>query len=271
MLSIDIVTCIRESIDALMTPRNRETVTKVQQLLLPAHRDGALADNAISGRRQIGTDELEHRASLIWQQIMRCHELYGSVVDQQTVVDLQQRLAEHIAAQCTAVLTAIDQPIVGHIPPSVKADIRATVLTRRKELIDYYNNESRLYIEQLRRPPATLPSGVHIYGPVGAVMTGANATAHVHMDAAGRDRFVEALEALREAIGRIPELTVDQRTESRDVIAELTTEANAQRPNTMRIRGLLAGLSTGIQTAASARGAWEQLRDAAMAIGAWFQ
>lgn len=277
MLPANVVQRIAELIAAYQGERDR----KLAENLLAAQRQLAAKGMIGSGNTahqfgRIGCDELQVRAGIIWNAIQRTLSAAGAPADAATLQDLKQQLTHHINAQAAQVRGAA----VGKVPPlhgptrtPIVKHIEETIATKARESIDQLGLEAAFYVEQLQRaaaqPPAAPTAGVTINnsGNIGAVQLGPYSVAHVAMSAQDGARLAEAIEALRQALRENAEATADQRAQGDEIAGELVAAVRAERPNPPKIAGLLGGLATTVQTVASLRGAWELVRDAAIAAG----
>jgi ornithine cyclodeaminase/alanine dehydrogenase-like protein (mu-crystallin family) len=139
----------------------------------------------------------------------------------------------------------------------------------RDQLIRKFCNQATFFVEELKQPPAVSATGgiYNFQGNVGAVLTGPYATAHVHIDAIGAARLVEALEGLRDALPKAADMAPDAREQSAELVSDIIVAARADKPNGLTLTGLLMGLGMGVQTIASVRPAWDAVLHAAKAIG----
>lgn len=273
MLETDVINCIRDTIAAELNPRNqhvRDAVRAAQNQL--AARGLARSGQELHERARIGSDELAVRAAIIWTTIRRCHGAFAPAVSEQLGDDLRQQVAEHISAQTTVVLGYVDlQNLAQMFPANSRGHIRDVLTIQRNELIAKFNNEVRFYVQAVRRSPEAANQGrgqtINIHGNVGALQTGDFAAAHIHLDLARGAEFVRALEQLQAAISQSAEMTAEQRAESAEVVSDLITAASVPKPNGSKLAGLLSGLAVTVQTVASARGAWDLVRDAARLMG----
>jgi hypothetical protein len=113
--------------------------------------------------------------------------------------------------------------------------------------------------------PASSSHTINIHGNVGAVQTGANSTAHVHLDATNLMRLTDAVEQLRTEISKgHTSLPAEEREQSLEVIDDLVTAAKAPKPNRRKLAGLVQGLSDSIRTAGAMPGAWHAVKAAAL-------
>lgn len=104
---------------------------------------------------------------------------------------------------------------------------------------------------------------------MGAVQTGTHATAHVRLDATDNRRLIEALESVGRAVQANTEMSTQQQAFSLELVSDLVAAVKAEKPNSAKIAGLLSGLAQTVQTVASAQGAWDAVKSAAIAAGIW--
>ena len=274
MLEPDVINCIRETIDAELLPRDAKVRFAIQasQRQLAARGLGR-SGNALHEAARIGSDELSVRAEILWGIIQRCHGAFGGAPsgDAPLTEHLQQQVALHITVQAATVLELVDnRALSDSLPGDAKTFVPQAVRTRRDELIRKFSNEARLWAQTLRSAAAARSGQaptINIHGNVGAVQTGAFASAHIHLDMAQGGRFVQALEQLQASIAQNAEMTAEQRTESSEVVTDMIAATRAPKPNGSKLAGLLKGLALSVETIASLRGAWDLVRDAARLIG----
>lgn len=265
MLTAQAINCIRESVQAELRPRS--TNLAAQLLMCDSEFGRAAAFNSsmrIQQRGLIACQELTVRAEIIWVLIQQCRRWFGEP-DDSLVADLGQQIRDHITAQATAV---VEQSGPTREPARDARFVEQPVMECRDQLIRKFSNKGRLFVEDLKQPPtASAAGGITILGPVGAVQTGAYATAQVHIDAAGGARLTEALEQLRAALPKAADMELDRREQGTELVGDLLTAARADKPNLPKLIGLLLALGTIVQTVASVRPAWDAVRLAANAIG----
>lgn len=271
MLQPHVVERIQESINAQIEPRRRSLAATLQgEIRALAARGLAISGVAISRVATVACDELKVRSEIVQAAVFRT---YRALVDEAApgaLEDLQAQLSEHISAQARLVR----EPALGiHVfrDPRLKAreHIESAINTQRDERIRLARNEAAFFLDSLRA--ATRNGGVAtvitIHGNVGAVQTGTHATANIALSGHDRDRLVEALQRLREELARNAEASAEQREHGTELVADVITAVTAEKPNAPKISGLLGGLASTVQTVASLRGAWDFVRDAAIAIG----
>jgi len=220
----------------------------------------------LQARARIGCDELAVRADIIWGLIRRCHRVFGMPLDDQLAEDLQQLLREHLARQADVVTGMVDSKPSG-LGQQWQALIRPTVKRRHEELFRKFTNEARIYAQATSLAPKEQSSTYTFRGPVGAVQPGENAVAHVHIDATGATRLVQALEQLQAAIPQATGMTPEHHANNEELVRDLIAASRAPKPNGPKLAGLLNGVAITVQTVAALRGAWDLVCDAARAMG----
>jgi hypothetical protein len=89
------------------------------------------------------------------------------------------------------------------------------------------------------------------------------------MDAADLERLAAALLCLRQLIGQAPRIEEEEEhADIRELIDDLIAAVCAKRPNGMKLRGLMAGLASGVTGRVDLQ-AWSQVRHAAIALDLW--
>jgi hypothetical protein len=270
VLESSVIDRIRELIAAQIEPRQRSLHSALQgatRMLAAGGMTGS--GNAAHRYGEIASDELKVRAHIIWSAIQRSHVSMNGHLEGTTLQDLQQQLAEHINAQASRVRVATTS-FSKNLPRAdmLNAQIEVTISTITRDLLRQMNVEAQFYVDRLGQPAAQSgTASITINGNVAAVQTGMYATAHISLTGHDRDRLVEALQELRQALAQNAEASVEQREQGTELVADVITAVTAEKPNAPKIAGLLGGLATTVQTVASLRGAWEFVRDAAIAAG----
>jgi hypothetical protein len=276
MLDAAILTRIRNYITAELRPRDpllREGLLATQRRMGP--RQGAMSGAFAHACMDLGKDELQVRAGLIWAAIQRS---YGSLSGRDVpglAEDLEQQIAEYLTEEARTVSNYAAAMWQGNdqISPLVRDSIN---IECRNELRDRFNVEAQFYVDGLRARAAAVAAGaaathvMNFNAPVGAVQTGAHAVSHVSFSTADNQRLVDAVEALRRAIETNTEMPEAQRAGSLEIASDIVAATRADKPNTHKILGLLNGLAQSVQTVAGLHPAWEAVRNAAIIMGAWF-
>jgi hypothetical protein len=134
-------------------------------------------------------------------------------------------------------------------------------------------NRLRSYFWDLQHLPPSKETPVtqnfNIQGPVGAIMTGANATANVSQTVAATDlsTAVEALLKLRAALTSEPAVSEGLRPELLDTVDKVTTELSSGQPALDRVMLWLGGIASIVQAIPALQPAWQAVKAAANTIG----
>jgi hypothetical protein len=272
MFETNLTTRIRDAIGVQDGPRDKTLIANLRaETNRLAARGLAISGNAIHSYTNAASDELRVRAKIVWAAISRSHTAMLGRADASTLGDLQVQITEHINAQASHVQN-LAQDSVRRVTERARLNsnhFQNTIATVARELIQEANVEAQFYVDNLQRAATggSPAPAITIHGNVGTVQTGTFATAHVILTGAGRDKLVEALEALRNEVERNPEATADQKEQATELATDVIAAVKAEKTNGAKVAGLLGGLATTVQTVASLRGAWEMVRTAAIAVG----
>lgn len=269
MIEPHVAARIRQAIAVQTQPRHRTFLDALQQDESFVVARGLLGSIAAASKYvATASDELKVRARIVWGAVRRS---YGSLVGRyadSTLQDLRDQLAEHMQAQATQVRDTTIDRMKNHQPDD--GLIRDAIDNLGRELLREADVEAQFYVDELQHSAAQVTSSspvITIHGNVGAVQTGTYAMAHVSTAGPDRDRLVVALEGLRQAIHQSTEVTSEQREHGTELIGDVIKSVTAEKPNVPKVAGLMGGLATTVQTVASLRGAWDFVRDAAVALG----
>ncbi len=132
------------------------------------------------------------------------------------------------------------------------------------------SSEVDLYVAELARAArAEGGPGVVVHGPVGAIQTGPHATANVAMtiDTSTREELGQVLSELTEQLQTLGQDQPFSTAEVGELVRDCQEEARKDEPNGTKLRALVGGITTAIQTSAALRPAYETLVSIARAIG----
>lgn len=273
MLDASVRTRIRSSIDAEIAPRERAL-----GIALRDEQSRAAAHGALGGSRSalmlasVGRDELAVRSDIIWASIKRAHLALGKLEDT-TLDDLRLQIDEFLTEQVALITRTVADRIGDQSQGSM---VEKEISTRARELRNLLDVEVQYYLDGLREVAAVgrgeqLPAGraaiLNFHGPVGAVQTGAHATAHVSMAGADGERLRAAVEAFVRAVEENSEIASERREQALDLLNDVATATKAAKPNAPKIAALLSGVGTVVRTVGSLRPAYEALRSVATVIG----
>lgn len=282
MLDARVLTRIREHINAELRPRERTLGIALRDNQSHVASRGLLGSGAaINLYASTGREELTVRARMIWAAIRRSHASLVGRLDETTLVDLRQQIAEFLAEQTAQVLEQTLSRVGDHERNQrERAALEEQIRERSRELEAQLDVEAQFYVDELQRAAAAAAAvaagdreaaTLHFHAPVGSVQTGAYATAHVSMGGADSERLRAALEAFAHAVEENREIVGEQREQALELVRDTVAATRAERPNAPKIAGLLGGVSTVVRTVASLRPAYETLRDVAIAIGFYLQ
>lgn len=270
---------IRGHIDAELGPREATLSAELADIRARMNARGLLHSSvAIREYARAACAELSIRAEQIWFAVRRAHASMVGTLSADTLDDLRREIGHYVAEHTERVMALANRMAGTWAKGSAAQHITEEVTKRSAELIAKLNVEVQYYADDLGRAATAAGANdsnerpaVNIYGPVGAVQMGSNATAHVSMAGAEGDRLRAAIEGLLRAIETNGEIGRNQRDEALDMLRDTTIAARAERPNAPKIAGLLAGVGTVVRTVASLRPAWDAVKDAATAIGYYLQ
>jgi hypothetical protein len=223
----------------------------------------------ISQMRLAHERELEVRAILTWESLVRAHKNLGGSLELISREDLKGEIRNKVQGFAVALTTSISHS-TQNVRQGLVSQTDISLESARQRALQKHEVEIDLYMDSLEVPENNRQGHQYIfYGSVGAVQTGANATANVtqNLGASDRDAIIQALELARDAIGQTEALSVQQRQELTAIARECETEMRSAEPNNTKLRGMFNVLATSIQTMASTRGAYDALKSALLPLG----
>jgi hypothetical protein len=139
---------------------------------------------------------------------------------------------------------------------------RSAAVARARGDIDLYVlslKNSRASSEKL---PGMTTVHVHPHAAVGAIQMGAGSTAHVtqNIDAQSKAQVLEALAKVEESLTRIESLTPEAKSDVAETILDAKRELSKERPNSVKLGGLLSGVSTVIGAVADMKPAYDNFK-----------
>jgi hypothetical protein len=237
--------------------RQRIEIIKNNMSLRGLGRSGALIETI----QEACVQEAAARAELAWTELRNVLAALGVSFTEELAGDLKDEVRQQIHT--------------GDLVESVNGaggDDQSFRMTVERWLrmigadIDLYAVNLKRLAEQQGRPGQPI---LNFLGPVGAVQTGAGAIANVVQDmgAGDREALSRALEAIRQALEVGKELVGARKAEVLELLEEGKRELAKERPNSVRLPGLLRDLATAVQTIPAAKEAYETLRALMTALG----
>lgn len=211
--------------------------------------------------------ELEVRAIVVWESIVRVHKTLGSSVLEGTSDEFKRMFSEH--------LNSIHSELADHLAVAasrfgggMKVDLfECHELVRRK-----HDVEIDLYFDSLRLSKPTgspVETNYNFYGNVGAFQTGAQSVANVvqSLAPAEREALDSAVRQVADALASATSLPERQRTELAEIAADCRQQLQDTSPNNTKLLTMFNVLATAVQGIASAQPAYLALKLALLPLG----
>lgn len=210
--------------------------------------------------------EVEVRAVLCWDSLVRVHRAFGEPATDELRDDLKSFFDGALKHNADSLARSMSIFFDGIEAAGTLTLDEAIIETTAKHHV-----EIDLYVDSLiaaKSKPAT-PSTYAFYGNVGAVQTGASAVAHVVQNMGSEDRaaLLQALAQTQAAIVSDNSMPDKQKQELIAVAEQCSTEVNSDNPNNTMLLAMLVTLGTAVQSIAAARPAYEALKVAVLTLG----
>lgn len=270
MLDPQIAGLARRMILAQFEDRKKEVQRAVVQLADQFRIAGALSSGTfVVEMRECCAREVEIRAKLIWQALLRVMSNLGVKPSEGLSVALQSEV-EGYSAQMLSDLEPIMAKHKRH-GSSVHAEPLSSAwgLAMRKIYVEIDLFVSSLHARvQTDELPGSQNTTLNIYSPVGVIQTGPGAMASIshNLGAGERDVLFRALDIIKESLATTGEL-VGVREEISELIEEARAEVGKSKPNGMRLQSVLTGIASVIQTVGSLQPAYQVLKAALLPLG----
>ncbi len=234
-----------------------------------AHRNVLQSSMTIQRLNEILCRELEARAILVWQAIVRVHKIVGVDKD----VDLASYFKDIFAKYHQEALNTIlhifekESQIM-----KMKSNIPSTLTETAKLSKEKHDIEIDLYVDSLRETDKeALPprATYHFYGSVGAVQSGAGAYANIvqHLAESDKQEIINALNEVKLAVQTASDKDEREIHELVEVVDDSIIELGKSNPNNTKLRACFDVLSGSIQAIASAGPAYQALKNALLPLG----
>jgi vacuolar-type H+-ATPase subunit I/STV1 len=215
--------------------------------------------------------ELEVRATVIWENLVRAHKTCGSKLFDNLVDDFKLEFKKLIDPEKTKLTEFLKEKFRYSDNPE-QAIQRLNLDNIYGHIVDKHFIEIELYIETLHQHAkinAVMPNQYNFYGNVGAVQTGAYSSANTvqNIGTEDKDAILKALNLTQQAIISVVEINHSQREELSELIQDCQKQLNSTKPNNTKLKTLLFTLATSIQTIADAQPAYQALKSALLVLG----
>ena len=215
-------------------------------------------------------ESLRARADYVYFEIQRALALDPQPYDAKLYDELRQLHKEQLAREYASLTQTLAKRAGSraHIPLEGPLDDELNRLESK------YALEIGVFVKAAtRRTAATAAAGdVHIYGNVGALMTGSHASAVVTMNvgADGREALSKALDLVAATIRDNQQLAEEAKRQLAGAIEQARAAGDSQPPNPSILRGMFTVLCETLQTLSAAGPAIAALRAAAQPFGIYF-
>lgn len=213
--------------------------------------------------------ELEVRAILAWESLVRVHRTFAQPISDTLRDDLKARIHKHIDL------------VMAELAPSLAEHVKRSGLNMSVSLVEAHSAvtakhdiEVDLYVDSLstRNEGGAMGANTqnyNFYGAVGSVQTGASATANViqNLGADDRETLSSAIQQVREVLSSAPQVGEQQRTELLEIADECVSQMSSNAPNNTKLLTMFNVLGTAIQSISSAQPAYQALKVAVLPLG----
>lgn len=218
--------------------------------------------------------EMETRAAIVWQQLLRVISNLGISPYNDMARDLKGEWKSHLEVCCadlTAHLMKKKQLIT---PPPANISLSEA----RDRIVKKYEAEIDLFAESMMQTkqssagnggPKEGAKVFNFYSPVGSVQTGDHSTASVLqvLSPTERESVVKSLQMVREALKGVESLPASPKHELVEMIGDAESEVRKEKPNFTRLKTTLMVIATAIQTAGNLKPAYEALKVCLVSFG----
>lgn len=222
---------------------------------------------------ELYNSELDIRASMAWGQLRQVLDTVGVDRLEHLAADLKgfmDKMIEWIASGLSDHLNQL--PLFGHGEPC-SIDPAERLNERKTHAIRKVHTEIDLFVAGLEQAARSSQGGgatnVNIYGgQVGILQTGPSSTASMtlHLDSTSKQEIARTLDTVEKMLGEAAH-TPFNRAEISEMTRECKSELEKPEPNVSRLRSLMVGIATSIQTVASLRPAYDAIKGGLALIG----
>lgn len=220
--------------------------------------------------KEICEREIEIRAVIAWQSLIRVLQTLGHESSDDIAGDLKQFMRESINSSYAELTHLLGQNLMNMMKLEQVAMEGA-----RDHVIAKHEIEIDLYVDTREKRSGQHDAGTeqaptyHFYGNVGAVQTGPGALANIVQNLGREDQEAinQALSLARDAIAAANEIAEVKRNELVEIIDEARNDLDRGNPNGTKLHSLFTTVATTIQTLASAQPAYQALKGALIPLG----
>lgn len=270
MLDPTLLDRFQKLVEARISERRKQFPIELSQINSQAAARGMFHSSVLLLQtHQAHERELEIRAILAWESLVRVHRTFGCPMSDQLRDDLKTEINRQIEQS----FEELGRSFVERIQET-KVKEELSLDDARHAVIAKHEIEIDLYADSLSIAPAQqsaypMAYNYNFYGNIGSVQTGVNAIANVvqHLGADDRASLAAALQQVKEAIGVAPSFAEQQRRELLEIAEECSFQIGTESPNNTKLLTMFNTLGTAIQSIASAQPAYQALKIAVLPLG----
>lgn len=233
-----------------------------------AHRGAFHSGGTILMINEILGRELQARAILLWQAIVRVHRIVGVDEDVDLADYFKRVFRQYLDEALNALLSVYEKQsqLISVKAPSNLKGIAELSIKKHDVEID-------LYVDSLRgkgRDAVASPASTYnFYGSVGAVQSGPGAYANVVQNLAASEKrdIVDALQEVKSALQNVTDRDEKETGELIELVDESVIELQKSNPNSTKLRAWFDVIAGTIQVLANAGPAYRALKAALLPLG----
>ena len=213
--------------------------------------------------------ELEVRAIIAWESLVRVHRIFGQPMINSLRNNLKGEIHRRIDQLMIELTTSLDDRT-----HRSGVNISASLLDAHRAVTEKHDIEVDLYVDSLSIKDEEKTNGAvmqhyNFYGAVGSVQTGANVTANViqNLDPDDRASLSSAIQQVRDVLSNVSTLGVQERRELLEIVDECMLQMSTSTPNNTKLFTMFNVLGIAIQSIASAQPAYQALKAAVLTLG----
>jgi len=211
---------------------------------------------------------IELRALIVWHNLQRVLS-HAGVLPSETLAD---ELKEAVSKYADAIFTE-PHSRMERLVDRIGSSYRPSLKDPHERALRKVHAEIDLYVLELNRRKESQSvqsnAGLVFNAPVGAVLTGPNATANVFQTITQQDRdaLLTAVDLLKKGLVSVEQLPAHPKEEIVELVEEAEIEIPKSKPNNTRLLSIFMTVAQAIQTVGSLRPAYDALRTALIPFG----
>lgn len=270
MLDTLLVNRFHTLLDSKLSERHKQFPMELTTINSQAAAKGAYGSSAWQTQtRQAFEQEFGIRSIITWESLVRVHKTLGCPMSQELRNDFKAEMHMKIDLYYQELSATLKKQL-----RNIQANVNLMLENAHEQILQKHDIEVDLYVESLtlsesphEKHPMT--QNYNFYGNVGAVQTGANASANVIQNLGDEDRAAlsTALIEVRAALEQNPALSDRQKQELLEIADDCATQINSEAPNNTKLLTMFNVLGTAVQSLASAQPAYQTLKMALLPLG----